>query len=543
MTNDKKNRRSAQKKTIKKSATTKKAVKKKAVKTATKKKVVKKVATKKIAVKKVAKKKVAAKKSAPKKKATTKKKDTWKPAHKVARRKVTPPSSSSKKAPQKKVIKKASAKKSITGKNVATKYIPATPPTQRKINRKLVHYIVNLPPIVLPVEFTRSEPKAATVSSPPLTTETPSSSSEIKTSDPERKKEEVTQTPVKISDDLAAAQDPSLSSLTSDDVAAVDELGKKYQELKAELGKIIIGQESVIEELAICLFARGHGLLMGVPGLAKTLLVSSIAETLHLGFNRIQFTPDLMPADISGTDIIQEHGQTGKREFEFVKGPVFSNIVLADEINRAPAKTQSAMLEAMQERHVTVLGRTYKLDAPFFVLATQNPVEQEGTYPLPEAQLDRFMFLINVEYPSAQEEKRIARETTGVDKEPLNPLLTGEEVLKFQSLVRRVPVPDHIYDYAVEIVRRTRPDGPDAPEWIKEFVGWGAGPRAVQYLILGCKARAALRGTYMASLDDIEAVASPVLSHRVLTNFAAESQGMTSKKIVARLVEEMRDDV
>lgn len=543
MTNDKKNRRSAQKKTIKKSATKKKAVKKKAVKTATKKKVVKKVATKKIAVKKVAKKKVAAKKSAPKKKATTKKKDTWKPAHKVARRKVTPPSSSSKKAPQKKVIKKASAKKSITGKNVATKYIPATPPTQRKINRKLVHYIVNLPPIVLPVEFTRSEPKAATVSSPPLTTETPSSSSEIKTSDPERKKEEVTQTPVKISDDLAAAQDPSLSSLTSDDVAAVDELGKKYQELKAELGKIIIGQESVIEELAICLFARGHGLLMGVPGLAKTLLVSSIAETLHLGFNRIQFTPDLMPADISGTDIIQEHGQTGKREFEFVKGPVFSNIVLADEINRAPAKTQSAMLEAMQERHVTVLGRTYKLDAPFFVLATQNPVEQEGTYPLPEAQLDRFMFLINVEYPSAQEEKRIARETTGVDKEPLNPLLTGEEVLKFQSLVRRVPVPDHIYDYAVEIVRRTRPDGPDAPEWIKEFVGWGAGPRAVQYLILGCKARAALRGTYMASLDDIEAVASPVLSHRVLTNFAAESQGMTSKKIVARLVEEMRDDV
>lgn len=540
MTNDKKNRRSAPKKTAKKSATKKTAAKKKAVK----KTAVKKVATKKIALKKVAKKKVAAKKSAPKKKATTKKKDTWKPAHKVARRKVTPPSSSSKKAPQKKVTKKASAKKSITGKNVATKYIPATPPTQRKINRKLVHYIVNLPPIVPPVEFTRSEPKTATVSSPPpLTTETPSSSSEIKTSDPERKKEEVTQTPVKISDDLAAAQDPSLSSLTSDDVAAVDELGKKYQELKTELGKVIIGQESVIEELAICLFARGHGLLMGVPGLAKTLLVSSIAETLHLGFNRIQFTPDLMPADISGTDIIQEHGQTGKREFEFVKGPVFSNIVLADEINRAPAKTQSAMLEAMQERHVTVLGRTYKLDAPFFVLATQNPVEQEGTYPLPEAQLDRFMFLINVEYPSAQEEKRIARETTGVDKEPLNPLLTGEEVLKFQSLVRRVPVPDHIYDYAVEIVRRTRPDGPDAPEWIKEFVGWGAGPRAVQYLILGCKARAALRGTYMASLDDIEAVASPVLSHRVLTNFAAESQGMTSKKIVARLVEEMRDDV
>jgi MoxR-like ATPase len=426
---------------------------------------------------------------------------------------------------------------------VATKYIPATPPTQRKINRKLVHYIVNLPPIVPPVDFARSEPIDVAASSPPLAAQKTSLGSEVKTSAPEPKREEATQTPVKISEDRVAAQDLVHSSLTSDDVTAVDELGKKYQELKAELGKVIIGQESVIEELAICLFARGHGLLMGVPGLAKTLLVSSIAETLHLGFNRIQFTPDLMPADISGTDIIQEHGQTGKREFEFVKGPVFSNIVLADEINRAPAKTQSAMLEAMQERHVTVLGRTYKLDAPFFVLATQNPVEQEGTYPLPEAQLDRFMFLINVEYPSAQEEKRIARETTGVDKEPLNPLLTGEEVLKFQSLVRRVPVPEHIYDYAVEIVRRTRPEGTEAPEWIKEYVGWGAGPRAVQYLILGCKARAALRGTYMASLDDIEAVAGPVLSHRVLTNFAAESQGMTSKKIVARLVEEMRDDV
>ena len=543
MTNDKKNRRSAKKKTIKRSATKKPAAQKKAVKKAIKKTVTKKKAVKKATSKKIAKKKVAAKKSAPKKKATTKKKDTWKPAHKVARRKVTPPSSASKKAPKKKVTQKASPKKSIARKKVATKYIPATPPTQRKINRKLVHYIVNLPPIVPPVDFARSEPIDVAASSPPLAAQKTSLSSEVRTSAPEPKREEATQIPVKISEDRVAAQDLVHSSLTSDDVAAVDELGKKYQELKTELGKIIIGQESVIEELAICLFARGHGLLMGVPGLAKTLLVSSIAETLHLGFNRIQFTPDLMPADISGTDIIQEHGQTGKREFEFVKGPVFSNIVLADEINRAPAKTQSAMLEAMQERHVTVLGRTYKLDAPFFVLATQNPVEQEGTYPLPEAQLDRFMFLINVEYPSAQEEKRIARETTGVDKEPLNPLLTGEEVLKFQSLVRRVPVPEHIYDYAVEIVRRTRPEGTEAPEWIKEYVGWGAGPRAVQYLILGCKARAALRGTYMASLDDIEAVAGPVLSHRVLTNFAAESQGMTSKKIVARLVEEMRDDV
>lgn len=332
------------------------------------------------------------------------------------------------------------------------------------------------------------------------------------------------------------------TSLPPDDVAAINQLGKTYQDLKNELGKVIIGQEKVIEELAICLFARGHGLLMGVPGLAKTLLVSSVAQTLDLSFNRIQFTPDLMPADITGTDIIQESGVGGKREFEFIKGPVFANIVLADEINRAPAKTQSAMLEAMQERHVTVLGRTYNLEAPFFVLATQNPVEQEGTYPLPEAQLDRFMFLIDVDYPSAEEEKRIARETTGLGMAKLNSLLNGEEVINYQKLVRRVPVPDHIYDYAVEIVRKTRPNTPDAPEWIKEFVGWGAGPRAVQYLILGCKARAALRGSYMASLEDIEAVAQAVLAHRVLTNFAAESQGMTSKKIVARLVKEMGEE-
>ena len=426
---------------------------------------------------------------------------------------------------------KAAAKESAVEKTVqdtpakeAATFVPPKPRSPRTINRKLVHYIVNLPPI-MPVIELEPEPESSPA---PASTER-----ESKTSAPS----------ARFAADAAAATNPAHSSLTADDVAAVDELGKKFAALRSELAKVIIGQDEVIEQLAICLFARGHGLLMGVPGLAKTLLVSSIAETLHLGFNRIQFTPDLMPADISGTDIIQEHKETGRREFDFVKGPVFANIVLADEINRAPAKTQSAMLEAMQERRVTVLGRTYQLDAPFFVLATQNPVEQEGTYPLPEAQLDRFMFLIEVDYPSAEEEKRIARETTGVDKEPLTPLLTGDEVIKFQSLVRRVPVPDHIYDYAVEIVRRTRPDGAEAPEWIKEYVGWGAGPRAVQYLILGCKARAALRGTYMASLEDIEAVAGPVLGHRVLTNFAAESQGMTSKKIVARLVEEMREDL
>ncbi len=335
--------------------------------------------------------------------------------------------------------------------------------------------------------------------------------------------------------------DPTLQ-LPADDVAAIDELGRTYQAFRAELGKTIIGQDLVIEQLAICLFARGHALLMGVPGLAKTLLVSSVAQTFDLSFNRIQFTPDLMPADITGTDIIQESGAGGRREFEFVKGPVFANIVLADEINRAPAKTQSAMLEAMQENKVTVLGHTYALQPPFFVLATQNPIEQEGTYPLPEAQLDRFMFLIEVDYPSADEEKRIARETTGSARQALAHLLDGDKVLAFQQLVRRVPVPEHLYEYAVSMVRKTRPHQPESPQWIRDTVGWGAGPRAVQYLILGAKSRAALRGAYMASLEDLEAVAPSVLTHRVITNFAAESQGMTSKKIVERLIREMREE-
>jgi MoxR-like ATPase len=328
--------------------------------------------------------------------------------------------------------------------------------------------------------------------------------------------------------------------LPPDDVAAIDELGKIYQSLRTELAKTIVGQDEVIEKLAICLFARGHALLMGVPGLAKTLLVSSVAQTFDLSFNRIQFTPDLMPADITGTDIIQETNG-GKREFEFVQGPVFANLLLADEINRAPAKTQSAMLEAMQENKVTVLGKTYTLQPPFFVLATQNPIEQEGTYPLPEAQLDRFMFLIEVEYPSAEEEKRIARETTGAAKQALAKLIDGQKIIAFQHLVRRVPVPDHLYDYAVAIVRKTRPGQPESPQWIKDTVGWGAGPRAVQYLILGAKARAALRGNYMASLEDLEAVAPAVLNHRVITNFAAESQGMTSKKIIKKLISEMQE--
>ncbi len=341
-------------------------------------------------------------------------------------------------------------------------------------------------------------------------------------------------------EDPAPTSAPAPSDLPPDDVAAIDDLGKTYAAFREELAKAIVGQDEVIEKLAICLFARGHALLMGVPGLAKTLLISSVAKTFDLSFNRIQFTPDLMPADITGTDIIQET-DAGHREFEFAAGPLFANLVLADEINRAPAKTQSAMLEAMQENKVTVLGRTYDLQPPFFVLATQNPIEQEGTYPLPEAQLDRFMFLIEVDYPSAEEEKQIARATTGSAKPQLQHLLSGPRILAYQALVRRMPVPDHLYDHAVAMVRKTRPALPETPGWMKELVAWGAGPRAVQYLVLGAKARAALQGRYMASLEDLEAVAPAVLCHRVITNFSAESQGMTSRKVVERLIEEMHE--
>jgi len=330
-------------------------------------------------------------------------------------------------------------------------------------------------------------------------------------------------------------------ALQSDDVAAIDELRDVYRRLKSELSKIIVGQDQVIEQLAICLFGRGHALLMGVPGLAKTLLVSRIAETMSLSFSRIQFTPDLMPMDITGTDILQETSDR-RREFEFVKGPVFANIVLADEINRAPAKTQAAMLEAMQEHRVTVVGRPYPLEPPFFVLATQNPVEQEGTYPLPEAQLDRFMFLINVDYPSRAEELEIARTTTGATVPRLDHIVDAASVLKFQELVRRVPVPQHIYEFAVDLVRRTRPKLQESPEWLKPLVSWGAGPRAVQYMILGAKSRAALTGSYMVRLEDIMAVAEPVLTHRVLTTFNAESEGITSNDIIDRLVKELNDE-
>ena len=329
----------------------------------------------------------------------------------------------------------------------------------------------------------------------------------------------------------------STTELSSDDVQRIEELQKCHQRLKDELAKVIVGQKHVIDQLAIVLFARGHGLLMGVPGLAKTLLVSKLAETMSLEFSRIQFTPDLMPMDITGTDILQDTAE-GRREFQFVHGPVFANIVLADEINRAPPKTQAAMLEAMQERRATVLGKPYKLDEPFLVLATQNPVEQEGTYPLPEAQLDRFMFLIELTYPTESEEIEIARTTTGDELPTLEALMHAEEILSFQHLVRRVPVPEHIYQFAVKLVRKTRPHEDSAPDWLKPLVSWGAGPRAVQFLILGGKTRAALMGQYMVRLEDIQAVAEPVLTHRMITTFAAQSEGVDARDIVRRLVEE-----
>ena len=329
----------------------------------------------------------------------------------------------------------------------------------------------------------------------------------------------------------------SSERLSENDVQAIDQLREVYAKLRKELGRVIVGQHDTIERLAICLFARGHGLLMGVPGLAKTLLVSKLAETMSLKFSRIQFTPDLMPMDITGTDILQDTAG-GKRDFEFVHGPIFANIVLADEINRAPPKTQAAMLEAMQERKVTVIGKAFTLEAPFLVLATQNPVEQEGTYPLPEAQLDRFMFLIELDYPSEEEEVRIARTTTGDDLPELTHLLHAEDIIRHQQLVRRVPVPDHIYQFAARLVRKTRPNGATAPGWLKPLVAWGAGPRAVQNLILGAKARAALMGSYMVRLEDIQEVASPVLTHRIITTFAAQAEGVDAKKIVRRLIEE-----
>src|SRR5689334_10487078 len=335
---------------------------------------------------------------------------------------------------------------------------------------------------------------------------------------------------------------PQKNEMSSGDVTAIGYLRDLYDKIRAEISKVIIGQEEVVEQLLICILARGHALLMGVPGLAKTTIVNSLAQVMSLQFNRIQFTPDLMPSDITGTDILQETDQPGRRAFVFTKGPIFANIILADEINRTPPKTQSALLEAMQEHRVTVAGRVFPLPSPFFVLATQNPIEQEGTYALPEAQLDRFMFFIHVDYPSLEEERRIARETTGAPPGQLKKLINGEQVIAFQDVVQRVPVPDHIYDTAVDLVRRSRPKAEDAPEWIQKWVTWGAGPRAVQYLIRGAKARAVLQGSYLVRMEDLEAIAQPVLTHRILTNFQAQAEGIASPIIIDRLVAEMQGE-
>jgi len=340
------------------------------------------------------------------------------------------------------------------------------------------------------------------------------------------------------SGEMNAAQ----SAPMEQDVEAIERLRETYGRIRSELAKVIVGQDDVIEKLLICIFARGHALLMGVPGLAKSLLVHSLSDLMSLKFSRIQFTPDLMPSDITGTDILQETDQPGRRAFEFAKGPIFANIVLADEINRTPPKTQAALLQAMQENCLNAGSHSFKLDQPFFVLATQNPIEQEGTYPLPEAQLDRFMFLIHVDYPNEEEEKRIARETTAGDLPQLSHVIDGNQVIEFQTVVRRVPVPDHVYDYVVRLVRKSRPKMPSADTWIKNWVMWGAGPWAVQYLILGARARAVLRGSYLVQIEDVQAVAEPVLAHRIITNFHAESEGVSSLDIIRRMISEMKEE-
>jgi MoxR-like ATPase len=321
-----------------------------------------------------------------------------------------------------------------------------------------------------------------------------------------------------------------------DDVQQLQRLSEAVARLRRQVARRIVGQDDVIEGILTAILSGGHALLIGVPGLAKTLMVQTVAETLHLSFNRVQFTPDLMPSDITGTDIIEEDLTTGRRAFRFVQGPIFANIVLADEINRTPPKTQAALLQAMQEHQVTAGGATYRLPDPFFVLATQNPIEQEGTYPLPEAQLDRFMLELRVAYPSRAEEEAIVEQTTGVTREPLQAVLDAESVLAMQALVRRIPVSRSLIRAAVTLARMTRPADPESPAFIREYVDWGAGPRASQYLVLGAKARAAMAGRPMADLDDVRAVAAPVLRHRVVTNFAAEAADRTGEDLMLELV-------
>jgi len=338
-----------------------------------------------------------------------------------------------------------------------------------------------------------------------------------------------------MSDHVANPQAPT-EALARDDIEAVRKLKDAFNEIKKQLSRVIVGQDQVIEELLIALFSRGHCILEGVPGLAKTLMISTLAKTLSLAFSRIQFTPDLMPSDITGTEVIEENRSTGHREFKFLEGPLFANVILADEINRTPPKTQAALLEAMQERQVTVGRVRHRLSDPFFVLATQNPIEQEGTYPLPEAQQDRFMFKVFVRYPSFKEEFEIARRTTALITEEIQPVLSGDQILDLQRLVRRVPVTDHVIQYTLALVRQTRVSEPGTPKFIRDWLSWGAGPRAVQYLILGGKARALLYGRSHVQTEDIQALAYPVLRHRILTNFTAASEGITTDAVVERLL-------
>ena len=321
------------------------------------------------------------------------------------------------------------------------------------------------------------------------------------------------------------------------DSAALSKLGDARQRIMTQLGQVIVGQDEVIEELLISLFSRGHCLLEGVPGLAKTLMISTLARALNLSFSRIQFTPDLMPADVTGTEVIEENRSTGVREFRFLEGPLFSNVILADEVNRTPPKTQAALLEAMQERQVTVGRVRHKLSDPFFVLATQNPIEQEGTYPLPEAQQDRFMFKVFVRYPNFAEEFEIARRTTTTMVDQVEPVLSAEEIVELQRIVREVPITDHVIRYTLSLIRQTRVGEPGTPEFVQDQLTWGAGPRAVQFLILGAKARALLHGRTHVSTEDIQALVKPVLRHRLVVSFAAESEGVTPDAIVDRLVE------
>ena len=324
---------------------------------------------------------------------------------------------------------------------------------------------------------------------------------------------------------------------TQKDLDVLEELAKARQSFFSEVGKEVIGQQKILDHILIALLARGHSLLVGVPGLAKTLIIKTLSDVLDLSFKRIQFTPDLMPSDITGTELIDVDQNTGQRSFRFYQGPIFANIVLADEINRTPPKTQAALLEAMQEHKVTAGGKTYELDEPFFVLATQNPIEQEGTYPLPEAQLDRFMFNLNIEYPSTEDEVSIVRETTTPEIQSLNAVITKSEIATYQDLVRRVPVADNVVEYAVKLVGATRPNSSTAPDFIQQSVDWGAGPRASQYLVLGAKAKAILDGRPSPNINDIQSLALPILRHRVLPNFNAEAEGLKVEDILARLLD------